>query len=245
MVTRPASTKPAESGNLLLQSLGERELGLLRPHLRPVAISTGDLIAPAGGTIETISFLDEGVASFADVSPEGRRTGIGIIGFEGLVEWPVLVGSDWSPYEVTIGVGSGIGLQMEAGQFLEACRRSEALHRHMIRFVQIFLVQLGQTAASNLVDAVEKRLCRWLLMNHDRMKNDEIELSHNQIGEMLGVRRASVTDALHLLEGERLIRCERRLIVVRDRAGLRRYGGEHYGRAEAEYGRLIGPFGKG
>jgi CRP-like cAMP-binding protein len=113
-----------------------------------------------------------------------------------------------------------------------------------MRFIQSFIVQLGRTVVSNLSDPIDRRLCRWLLMNHDRLEGDTIELTHRQIGVMLGVRRASVTDALHVLEGERLIRAERRMIVVHDRARLRECAGESYGVAEAAYRRLIGPFGK-
>jgi hypothetical protein len=58
------------------------------------------------------------------------------------------------------------------------------------------------------------------------------------------VRRASVTDTLHQLEGERVIRSRRGCITVSDRAGLRRIAGQSYGFAEAEYSRLIAPFGR-
>ena len=113
-----------------------------------------------------------------------------------------------------------------------------------MRFVQSMFAQIGQTAISNVNDPIQGRLCRWLLMNHDRLEGDEIQLSHSEIGNMLGVRRASVTDALHILEGEGLIRAKRKSICVRDRARLRACAGDNYGFAESEYRRLIGPFGK-
>ena len=236
---------PNLSANLLLSSLAERDLDQLRPHLHRVSIAEGDLIVAAGSKIETISFVEDGVASYAELAPNGQRTGIGMTGREGLVEWPILLGSECSPHEVTIAVGQGTALQIEAGRVLEARRSREMLHQQLARFVQAFLIQLSATAVSNLVDPVERRLCRWLLMNHDRIEGDEISLTHSQVGEMLGVRRASVTDALHVLEGKGLIRAERRLITVRDRHRLRLCAGENYGKAEAEYSRLIAPFGKG
>jgi hypothetical protein len=58
---------------------------------------------------------------------------------------------------------------------------------------------------------------------------------------MLGVRRPSITDALHQLEGELLIRAERGLITVRNREGLLAYAGDAYGKSEREYRRLICP----
>jgi DNA-binding transcriptional regulator YhcF (GntR family) len=79
-------------------------------------------------------------------------------------------------------------------------------------------------------------------MSRDRIGSDEIKVTHDALALMLAIRRASVTDALHILEGEGLIRSSRGLIVVRDREGLRRHAGETYGFYEAEYTRLIAPF---
>jgi CRP-like cAMP-binding protein len=97
---------------------------------------------------------------------------------------------------------------------------------------------------SNLNDALEKRLARWLLMNHDRLEGDRIKLTHDQLGVMLGVRRATVTDTLHILEGEGMIRCNRGVIEVCDRKRLLDFAGESYGAAETEYARFIAPFAK-
>jgi DNA-binding transcriptional regulator YhcF (GntR family) len=79
-------------------------------------------------------------------------------------------------------------------------------------------------------------------MAHDRIEGDEIRVTHEEIAVMLAVRRASVTDALHVLEGENLIRATRGRVLVRNRSGLRRIAGDAYGFFEAEYSRLIAPF---
>jgi CRP-like cAMP-binding protein len=160
------------------------------------------------------------------------------------VEWHALLGSTVSPLEVNIAVGPARAWRIPAADLLAAAQASPSLHHLLMRFVQAFMIQLGRTAASNLNDPVEKRLCRWLLMNHDRLPADEIELTHQQIGVMLGIRRASVTDALHILEGQGLIRSRRGCITVRNRARLRACAGDSYGAPEAAYNRLITSFGK-
>lgn len=111
-------------------------------------------------------------------------------------------------------------------------------------FIETFMVQMGRTLASNLRDPIERRLSRWLLMCHDRLDGDEIHITHKYIGAMLGVRRASVTDSLHVLEGEGAIRSGRGCILVRDRPRLELLAGEAYGHAEAHYRDRIAPFGK-
>ncbi|MGR3711243.1 MAG: helix-turn-helix domain-containing protein, partial [Alterinioella nitratireducens] len=81
---------------------------------------------------------------------------------------------------------------------------------------------------------------RWLLMCHDRIRNDEMSLTHEFISVMLGVRRAGVTVGTHMLEGKGLIRANRGQIVVLDRAGLENEAWKSYGAPEADYERLIG-----
>jgi CRP-like cAMP-binding protein len=85
-----------------------------------------------------------------------------------------------------------------------------------------------------------ERLSRWLLMCHDRMRSDDMALTHEFLSLMLGVRRSGVTDNLHILEGMRAIKATRGRIYIRDRATLEEIAGGCYGAPEKEYDRLIG-----
>jgi CRP-like cAMP-binding protein len=136
----------------------------------------------------------------------------------------------------------GTAYRLAAGDFLAACGTSETLRDLLLRFVRAFTAQLSSTIVSSLTQAVDTRLCRWTLMAHDRVEGDEIVVTHSEIAVMLGIRRASVTDALHVLEGDRLIRANRGQIMILDRDELRRRAGTTYGFAEEEYSRLIAPF---
>ena len=100
--------------------------------------------------------------------------------------------------------------------------------------------QSTYTALSNAMHHVEERLARWILMCHDRVDGDRIELTHDFIAVMLGVRRPSVTTALHLLEGNKLIYSERGIVTVRDRLELEVFAADAYGIPEREYARVIG-----
>jgi CRP-like cAMP-binding protein len=173
---------------------------------------------------------------------DGSRIGVGHTGYEGLVGWPVLLGSDLAPHEARMTAVGGTAFRISTGDILTACRASETLHDLLLRFVRAFTVQLSYTIVSSLTQSVETRLCRWTLMAHDRVQGDEIEVTHDEIAVMLAVRRASVTDALHVLEGEAMIRCQRGRVHILDRSGLRRRTSDTYGVAEAEYSRLIAPF---
>ena len=86
---------------------------------------------------------------------------------------------------------------------------------------------------------VGQRLARWLLMCHDRVNGDELPLTHEFLSIMLAVRRAGVTEAIHVLEGAGIIRARRAFITILDRERLEETAGESYGVPEAEYERLI------
>jgi CRP-like cAMP-binding protein len=237
-------TAAPQPRNLLLGSLPADDLAYLQPRLEQVPLRTDEVILRANCAVERIYFLEGGVASFHEVLNSGRRVGVAIIGFEGLTGWPALLGVDQSPHEASIAIGGATALSISPAELLRACRDRQAINALLLRYVHCFISQMGRTILSNLHDPLEKRLARWLLMNHDRLEGDRIQLTHEQLGIMLGVRRATVTDTLHILEGEGLIRSTRGVIEVRDRRRLLTFAGESYGVAEIEYARFIGPFAK-
>ena len=92
-----------------------------------------------------------------------------------------------------MAIGGGTALSICPAELLRVCREREALNTLLLGYVHCFVSQMGRTIMSNLSDALEKRLARRLLMNHDRLEGDRIDLTHQQLGVMLGVRRANVT----------------------------------------------------
>jgi CRP-like cAMP-binding protein len=230
--------------NLLLGSLQQQDFDFLEPLLERVPLRADEIILKANSAIERIYFLEGGVASFHEVLQDGRRVGVAIIGFEGLTGWPALLGIDQSPHEATVAIGGGTALSISPAKLLHACSERQGINALLLRYVHCFMSQMGRTILSNLNDSLETRLARWLLMNHDRLDGDRIHLTHEQLGIMLGVRRATVTDALHVLEGEGLLRSTRGVIELRDRVRLLARAGESYGVAETEYARSICRFAK-
>ena len=220
-------------GNALLRSLPPTAYARLRPHLRRTRLNVGEVLAVAQEPIRTVCFLEGGVAGFLEVLDDGRRIAVGLVGREGVVGWPVLMGADRWPYEVRLRAVPAMALTVDAARVRELIAISTVARDLLLRFVGGFTAQMGRTIVSNLIQPVDRRTARWLLLYHDRLEGDEIALTHEELGFMLGVRRASVTDALHVLEGEGLIRSLRGRIVVRDRMRLTHWAGEACSEAEA------------
>ena len=233
------------TANILLAALSPDDLALLKPHLTREPISRDQVLVVANRPIEHIWFPEDGVASIVSDMADSDRTEVGIYGREGFSGTALLLGSDTSPYEHFMQVEGCGALRIGASAFLAAVDQSATLRATLLRYVQTFLVQTAKSAASNAHQRIEARLARWLLMCHDRVGYDEIALTHQFIAMMIAAERSGVTVSLHILEGAGMIRSKRGRVAILDRDKLEELAGDGYGRPEAEYRRLIGPFGGG
>lgn len=230
--------------NLLVNALDPDDLPYLAPHLERVSLDEGQVIVAPGAPLSFVHFPEGGVISLADVLQDGTRIDVGVVGRDGMTGSSLLLGCDRALQEAVVRVGGSTALRVAADRFRALCARSPAANALFLRFIHVQSVQTGRTFASHLRDPAEKCLSRWLLMFHDRIETDMIRLTHKQVAGMLGVRRATVTDSLHILEGLGAIKSSRGCIVVRDRALLEASAGGSYGFAEHHYRWLIAPFGK-
>lgn len=226
-------------GNRLLRSLPASDFALLAPRLEPVTLNLRETLAEPDQPIPFAYFPQNGITSIL-MGPE-RTTGveIGIVGREGLIGTPLLLGADQTPHYVFVQL-AGASWRIRSDDLRAALDDSPSLHRNLLRYVQALMIQLASTAHSNADYSIEERLARWLLMCHDRVEGDDIALTHEFLALMLSVRRAGVTVATHVLEGEKMIAAKRGLITILDRGALMEIAGNSYGIAEAEYERLVG-----
>jgi CRP-like cAMP-binding protein len=144
---------------------------------------------------------------------------VGIIGREGMTGLGVVLGSDRAQHAVYIQV-AGKGMRISADHLREADERSITLHRAMLLYAQAFLAQTTSTALANGRSKIEERLARWLLMADDRIDGDELPLTHEFLGLMLGTHRPGVTIALQALEKAGLITTRRSRVTILDRKAL-------------------------
>lgn len=188
--------------------------------------------------IEHVHFFEGGLSS--EIVEGGTdRIEVGCIGHEGLSGVPVVLGVESTPHRAFMQVG-GKAWRISSQRLRRVMEERAPLRLHLQRYAHVFMVQIAATALANGRYHVEQRLARWLLMCHDRLSSS-LPLTHEFLALMLGVRRPTVTDALHVLEGSLLIKAERGRILVRNRRGLEELAGGAYGVPEAEYRRLFGP----
>ena len=155
---------------------------------------------------------------------------------------PIVFGTEKSPHRSFMQIG-GSALRIRAEALPELMQASSTLTALLLRFAHVFMVQVAATALADGRYSIEQRLARWLLMSQDR-NGDILSLTHEFLSLMLGVRRPGVTEGLHVLEGENIIKAQRGLVTILDRLKLEERAADSYGIPEAEYERLIGPFRK-
>jgi CRP-like cAMP-binding protein len=230
---------PMATRNRLLLALSVQDFSRVEPQLEPVSLPAGTRLVEPNTPIEHVYFLEQGIASVVAITPQGRRIEVGIIGPDGLTGTSVLLGTDRTPHECFVQT-PGSALRIRADALRRAMAASGSLHEHLLRFVQTFMIQIGQTALANGSHNIEQRLARWLLMCHDRVDGDDLFTTHEFLSLMLRVRRAGVTETLQALEDRGLISTKRGQITVLDRVKLEGVADDSYGVPEAEYARLIG-----
>lgn len=226
--------------NRFLRGLSAEDQLLLEPHLEYVELPLGKHLEVASEAVDFVYFPINGIASTTyDEGGESQRIEIGLVGREGFTGISVILADGRSPNGTVMQVG-GDGYRIESAQFLDAVRQSATLQRKALNFMHVMFIQASQTALSNRRARLEERLARWLLMSSDRLDSPSLNLTNKFLSIMLGVRRASVTEALQSLEGEGIIKAQRVHIRIVERPALVRLANEYYGVPEREYERLLG-----
>ncbi len=221
--------------NRILASLSREQLSRLAPHFTAMDLVQGHTLLQGNATHGY--FLEAGIASVVIVLASGETVEVGVVGLEGVVGLPILYGSDSTPGRVFMQIG-GSGYRIPATQLKQEFDKAGELRVILQKYMQAFLVQSSQTAACNRLHNIEERLSRWLLTCRDRMAIDELRLTQEFLGQMLGAPRTTVTLAAGLLQRAGLIHHGRGVVTIQNRSGLEKKACECYRVVRNEYQRL-------
>jgi CRP-like cAMP-binding protein len=219
---------PFSPRNRLLVALPADSLTRLRPKLKMVELPLRQILHKAEVPIDTVYFPERGWISMVAYMEDGDAAEVGLIGFEGIIGLPIVLGDEFDDLEAMVQC-PGKAFSMSAAALRQAMHDDPALRDLLLRYALVHLGQVARTGACNGRHQTEARLARWLLMAHDRADGDEFPMTHEFLAMMLGVRRAGVTVAAGLLQKAQFIRYERGLIEVTDRPGLESAACECYG----------------
>ncbi len=226
------------AANQLLAGMTETELDKLLPMLEWQQLPVRSRLESRGRAIERAHFLLGGVASQIGTTRFGTQADVAMLGSEGMTGVVLLLGGVRSSTDCVMQI-AGESLSIDRRAFQGLLERRPALNAYLLRYVKALLAQMANNCIAQARAKIEERLARCILMCCDRMGSDRISLTHEALSEMVSTRRASVTNALHQLEGDGVIRATRASIQLLDRPSLIKYAGGFYGSAEGEHQRIL------
>lgn len=241
---RPAKPAPASPlQNHLLASLPPPVFERLKPDLELIWIPPGKILHESGDHLHHVYFPTSASVSLHYTMENGSSADLAVVGNDGMVGIAFFMGGGTMPHRA-MALGGGHLYQLSCAHFRNEFersggRRGGALNDLMLRYTQVLLTQMAQTAVCNRHHTVVQQLCRLLLLSIDHTRSLELKMTHAQIADTLGVRREGITEAAGKLQAAGLIRYRRGQIAILDRRGLEAGTCECYDVVRTEYGRLI------
>jgi CRP-like cAMP-binding protein len=226
--------------NLLLSNIPARDRKRLERFLEPVSLGFREVIQKEGVPTTHVYFPLDFVASTVIEMEDGEVVEVGVTGNEGLAGIQLFLGED-TTNTTTFAQIPGDALRMGADDFRrQVMGKGGPLHDLLHRYTHAFLAQLSQTAACNRLHPLDQRLCRWILMTHNRVQRDEFPITQEFMGQMLGVRRPTVSTTAAILQRAGLVSYSRGRMKVLDREGLERGACECYRTILKHFDRIYG-----
>lgn len=227
--------------NHLLAALPQDDFLRLEAKLEFVSLNLGDVLYESGEQMDYVYFPTSVIVSLLYIMENGSTAEIGLVGNEGLVGVALFMGGGTMPNRAIVQ-SAGEAVKLKAGNLQAEFSRGGVFQILLLRYTQAFMTQISQTAVCNRLHSIEEQLCRWLLLNHDRLQSDTLVMTQELIANMLGVRREGVTIAAGNLQDKKLISYVRGTITILDRKGLETSVCECYQVVKTEYDRLLGDY---
>jgi hypothetical protein len=216
---RVASSSPKD--NALLAALPPAAYRRLLPDLEATTLTEDEVLFPSAGgrasfsyfptrSIISLMYAADAAGAMAKAWPVGR---------EGMVGISLFLGVNRLDSQAKVQLG-GAAFRLPASALLLEFRRAGALQQQLLRYSFALITQASQLGICNHVHTVDQRLCRFLLRSFDRTGDCEIEFTQGRIGELLGVRRVSITQAAMALQHEGVIQYVRGRVRLLDRRKL-------------------------
>lgn len=233
------TTNPLKLVNQILAALPEQEYQRIAHNLETVSLKRGQVLYEPYETIRDVYFPNRAMISLVSIMEDGSTTEIGLVGNEGMIGLPVILGGGFAPSRAIVQIQDG-AMKLSANLLKEEFQRGEVLQKRLLLYTQAFFTQVSQSAACNRQHTIEERLARWLLSVQDCVLADELPLTQEFIANMLGTRRSGVTVAASILQQAGMISYNRGKITILNQESLEETACECYRLVQNEFIRLLG-----
>jgi CRP-like cAMP-binding protein len=199
----------------------------IEPFLKSVDYKLGDVVCEAGGLIEHAYFPEGCVLSLLTVLDNGDAIETANIGREGAFGLFAAMYSRVS-FNRSLVQLAGPMVRCPITVLQSEFHSSAHVQDLFVSYSETLLSQVQQTVACNAMHSTEERVCRWLLMMHDRAEGETLTYTHEFLAAILGSNRKSITIAAQNLQATGLITYRRGMMQVLDRPELEKASCECY-----------------
>ena len=239
---QPLTAMPPQwSMNHLLASLPHDDYQRVSSELTWRPLKVRQILHKHGEPLSEVYFPGRSVCSITNMMEDGGVVEVATVGREGLVGISAVFGAPVATGEAFVQVAGEPAAVMSVEAFRREMDRRGAFYDRVTRYSQAFVNMLMQSVACNGLHSAEERCCRWLLMTHDRVGQDEFALTHEFLAIMLGVRRPTVTLVMADLARAGVVSHVRGHVRIADRQGLEATSCECYRNGRMAFDRLMGP----
>jgi CRP-like cAMP-binding protein len=231
---------PVFEHNLLIAAMPTEIRKRFAPKMRTVELTKGLILQNPGQTIKTVYFPLTCLISVTVTMSEGRTCEAGVVGSREMVGINAFMGGSETTQTQYVAQVPGLAVRMPASVLLDEWKQNESLRNVLLKYTQAYIGQLSQNVACNRLHDVHQRLARWLLESRERIQSDELRLTHQFLGEMLGVRRATVSELARPFRDSGAIEWGRNSIQIIDVEKLKQTSCECYEVIRNESDRLLG-----
>jgi CRP-like cAMP-binding protein len=214
--------------NEILLRLSDGESEALFSKLELVRLKVHHLLHETGDALKSVYFCNSGMISILSVFPDGKSVEVGLVGKEGVVGLPLLVGFHTAATRAISQIDA-TAFRVDGEALIGFLAKSPILERRLQQYSQVFTMEITQIAACNRLHEVEERLARWLLMCADRVHSNQLPLTQELLAQMLGTRRSSVTVAAGILQKAEMIAYNRGDEKIVDRRKMEDAACDTYG----------------
>lgn len=233
-LNQPFLRQPALLDNKLLAALSPEELDYWSANLELVEMTLNQVLCEPGKTPTFMFFPTTAIVSLIYITTDGSSSEVAVIGNDGVVGISLFMTDSHTLNHAKVQ-STGLGYKLKAKAAKNILNRGGPLLKILLNYSLKMIYQVNQTAASNRLYSIDQRLSRRLLLNLDRVPSNNFKMTHEMLGNLLGVRRESITESALRLQEAGIITYTRGVITIIDRVKLESNCSECYFLPITEY----------
>jgi CRP-like cAMP-binding protein len=220
--------------NKIISFLPPEIMGEWNSHMEWVQLQLGQILYEPRRPLNYLYFPSTAIVSSLNILTDGNPTEVAMTGREGLIGMCLLIGDTQSIHQTWVQK-SGSAIRIRSNVILDSFRQNSAVQKLLLYSLRNFITHISQVSVCHKHHTLEQQLSRLFLLRLDRQDDNKIELTHELLSNLLGVRREGVSDAAHRLMKKNILSYSRGNITVLDPKALAAHACECHGVISQSY----------